>query len=352
MLEQFASDNYAGICPEVMAYLEKANSGYAPAYGEDDWTQRATDLFREIFEIDCEVFFVFNGTAANSLALGTLCRSYHSIVCHEVAHVETDECGAPELFTHGSKLLLGKGKNGKLTPESITEIVNKRSDLHYPKPKAISLTQSTELGTLYTLEELRKVRTVADRYQLKLHMDGARFSNAVAAMAVSPAELTWHSGVDVLCFGGTKIGMALGEAILFFDRSLAEDFDYHCKQSGQVASKMRYLSAQFLGLLETGAWLKNARHANACAAYLEEQLAQIAELKILFPRHANAVFVEMPLPLIQTLHEQGWQFYTFIGEGGARLMCSWNTTYERIDEFIAAIKQSLVSLRPLTTCES
>ncbi|MEO1592570.1 MAG: low specificity L-threonine aldolase [Cyanobacteria bacterium J06632_22] len=342
MLEQFASDNYSGICPEVMAYLEKANQGYAAAYGEDDWTQRATDLFRDIFEIDCEVFFVFNGTAANSLALGTLCQSYHSIVCHETAHVETDECGAPELFTHGSKLLLGKGENGKLTPTSITQIVTKRSDLHYPKPKAISLTQSTELGTLYSQQELRNIRTVADRYQLKLHMDGARFSNAVAATNLSPAALTWHNGIDVLCFGGTKIGMALGEAILFFDKSLAEDFDYHCKQSGQVASKMRYLSAQFLGLLETGAWLKNARHANACAAYLEEQLSQIPELSLLFPRQANAVFVEMPLALIQVLHDQGWHFYTFIGQGGARLMCSWNTTYERIDAFVAAIKQALV----------
>ena len=203
MLEQFASDNYSGICPEVMAYIEKANCDYAAAYGEDDWTQRAAALFRETFEIDCEVFFVFNGTAANSLALGTLCRSYHSIVCHELAHVETDECGAPELFTHGSKLLLGKGEQGKLTPDAIAQIVTKRSDLHYPKPQAISLTQSTELGTLYSLQELRDIRTVADRYQLKLHMDGARFSNAVAAMDVSPAELTWHNGIDVLCFGGT-----------------------------------------------------------------------------------------------------------------------------------------------------
>ncbi|MEO1621144.1 MAG: low specificity L-threonine aldolase [Cyanobacteria bacterium J06632_3] len=345
MLEQFASDNYSGICPEVMAYLEKANQGFARAYGEDDWTQRASDLFRDIFEIDCEVFFVFNGTAANSLALGTLCRSYHSIVCHETAHVETDECGAPELFTHGSKLLLGKGPQGKLDPADIANVVTKRSDLHYPKPKAISLTQPTELGTLYSLEELRKIRTVADRYQLKLHMDGARFSNAVAAMDVSPAELTWHSGIDVLCFGGTKIGMALGEAILFFDRALAEDFDYHCKQSGQVASKMRYLAAQFLGLLETGAWLKNAKQANTCAAYLAEQLSQLPELSLMFPQQANAVFVEMPLPLIEGLRKQGWHFYTFIGEGGVRLMCSWNTTHEQVDEFVDAVKQLLADLQ-------
>lgn len=347
MSEQFASDNYSGICPEVMAYLEKANSGYARAYGEDNWTQQATDLFRELFEIDCEVFFVFNGTAANSLALGTLCQSYHSIVCHEVAHVETDECGAPELFTHGSKLLLGQGEHGKLDPQSIANIVTRRSDLHYPKPKAISLTQATELGTLYSLEDLRKIRTVADRYQLKLHMDGARFSNAIAATNVSPAEMTWHSGIDVLCFGGTKMGMAMGEAILFFNKALAEDFDYHCKQSGQVASKMRYLSAQFLGLLETGAWLKYAAHANDCAAYLEAKLTQISELSLLFPRQANAVFVEMPPALIQALHQQGWHFYTFIGVGGARFMCSWNTTYASIDRLVAAIQQTLLDLKSL-----
>jgi threonine aldolase len=341
MLEQFASDNYSGICPEVMDYLTQANAGYSQAYGEDEWTQRAANRFRELFETDCEVFFVFNGTAANSLALGTLCQSYHSIICHEVAHVETDECGAPELFTHGSKLLLGQGNLGKLTPESIASLVTKRSDLHYPKPKAISITQSTELGTLYSLGDLQGIKAIADRYNLRIHMDGARFANAIAAMEVSPADLTWRSGVDVLCFGGTKNGMALGEAILFFDQGLATDFEYHCKQSGQLASKMRYLSAQFLGLLETGAWLTNATHANRCAEYLETQLCELPEFKLLFPRQANAVFMEMPPALIQTLHDKGWHFYTFIGVGGARFMCSWNTTYERIDQLVRDVKDGL-----------
>lgn len=342
MREQFASDNYSGICPEVMDYLDKANQGYAKAYGEDEWTQRAADLFREIFETDCEVFFVFNGTAANSLALGTLCRSYHSIICHEMAHIETDECGAPELFTHGSKLLLGQGEQGKLTPQSIETLVTQRNDLHYPKPKAVSLTQTTELGTLYSLQELDKIRTVCDRHHLKLHMDGARFANAIATTNVSPADITWRSGVDVLCFGGTKNGMALGEAILFFDKSLAEDFDYHCKQSGQLTSKMRFISAQFVGLLETGAWLKNAAHANECAAYLAGQLADIPELSFISPRQANGVFVEMPLPLIEALHRRGWHFYTFIGAGGARLMCSWNSTFEWIDKFVRDVKTEIV----------
>ncbi|XPM58870.2 MAG: beta-eliminating lyase-related protein [Leptolyngbya sp. IPPAS B-1204] len=213
--EQFASDNYSGICPEALDYMLKANYGSAPAYGDDYWTQRAADQFRELFQTDCEVFFVFNGTAANSLALAALCQSYHSVVCHETAHIETDECGAPEFASNGSKLLLGKGENGKLTPAAIETIVQKRTDIHYPKPKVISLTQATELGTLYTIDELLAIRAIADRYQLRIHMDGARFANAVAAMNVTPAELTWKCGVDVLCFCGTKNGMAVGEAIIF-----------------------------------------------------------------------------------------------------------------------------------------
>lgn len=343
MSEQFASDNYAGICPEVMAYLTQANTGHAAAYGEDDWTARASDRFRQIFEIDCEVFFVFNGTAANSLAMAALCQSYHSIICHEVGHVETDECGAPEFFSNGSKLLTARGEQGKLTPATIEALITKRSDIHYPKSKVISLTQATEVGTVYSLAELQAIRETANRYRLKIHMDGARFANAIATLGVSPADMTWRSGVDVLCFGGTKNGTALGEAILFFDRSLAEDFAYRCKQAGQLASKMRYISAQLLGLLETDTWLHNARHANRCAAYLEEKIAQFPSLPILFPRQANAVFIKMPPPIIQQLHDRGWHFYTFIGADGARLMCSWNTTFERIDQFIADVKAVLAA---------
>lgn len=187
-LEQFASDNYAGICPEAMNYMIQANQGSAPAYGNDEWTQKATDYFRELFEIDCEVFFTFNGTAANSLSLAALCQSYHSVICHETAHIETDECGAPEFASNGSKLLLAKGENGKLTPQEIESVITKRVDIHYPKPKVISITQATELGTLYSIEELLDIKKVAQKYQLKIHMDGARFANAVAAMNKSPAS--------------------------------------------------------------------------------------------------------------------------------------------------------------------
>jgi threonine aldolase len=341
-LEQFASDNYSGICPEALEYMIKANQGGSPAYGNDIWTQKAADGFRELFEIDCEVFFVFNGTAANSLSLAALCQSYHSVICHETAHIETDECGAPEFASNGSKLLLARGANGKLTSEAIEDIVNKRGDIHYPKPKVISLTQATELGTLYSLDEMLAIKSVAQKYNLKIHMDGARFANAVVAMNKSPAEISWKTGVDVLCFCGTKNGMAVGEAIIFFKKELAEDFAYRCKQAGQLASKMRFISAPWLGLLETGAWLKNARHANQCAEYLENQLLQIEGVEILFPRQANGLFVKLPERVITYLQEKNWLFYTFIGVGGVRFMCSWSTTQERIDELIGDIKQALL----------
>ncbi|KPB38089.1 Threonine aldolase [Pseudomonas savastanoi pv. phaseolicola] len=259
--QQFASDNYSGICPEAWAAMEQANKGHQRAYGDDQWTARASDDFRRLFETDCEVFFAFNGTAANSLALSSLCQSYHSVICSETAHVETDECGAPEFFSNGSKLLTARSAGGKLTPESIREVALKRQDIHYPKPRVVTLTQATEVGGVYQPEELKAISATCKELGLHLHMDGARFSNACAFLEASPAELTWKSGVDVLCFGGTKNGMAVGEAILFFNHDLAEDFDYRCKQAGQLASKMRFLSAPWVGLLENDAWLKHARHA-------------------------------------------------------------------------------------------
>lgn len=240
---QFASDNNAGICPAALHALLEANSGHAPAYGDDDWTRRASDRMRALFETDCDVYFVFNGTAANSLALAALCQSYHSVICHELAHVETDECGGPEFFSNGSKLLLGRGPQGKLTPEAIEALVTQRRDIHYPKPKVVSITQATEVGTVYSVGELRALSETAKRHELRLHMDGARFANAVAALGVAPADITWRAGIDVLCFGGTKNGLPVGEAVVFFDRKMAEDFAYRCKQAGQLASKMRFIAA-------------------------------------------------------------------------------------------------------------
>lgn len=342
-VNQLASDNYSGICPEALDALLEANRGDAPAYGNDPWTQRAADGFRDLFETDCEVFFVFNGTAANSLSLATLCQSYHSVICHENAHIETDECGGPEFASNGSKLLLAQGTQGKLDPADVARLITRRSDIHYPKPKVLSVTQATELGTIYTLDELRVLQKLAHQYGLKMHMDGSRFANALVELGLTPAQLSWQSGVDVLCLGGTKNGMAVGEAILFFNRELATDFAWRCKQAGQLASKMRFIAAPWLRLLETGAWLRNARQANAMAAYLEQRLRDIPGLQTLFPRQANSVFLELPLPVIQTLRAKGWQFYTFIGVGGARLMCSWNTPHETVDRFADDLQQALNS---------
>jgi len=339
--QQFASDNNSGICPEAFEYMEKVNTGHELSYGDDRWTAEVCDLFRELFEADCDVYFVFNGTAGNSLALASLCQSYHSIICHRHAHVETDECGAPEFFSHGAKLLVTEGENGKIDPENLEQIVTKRSDIHFPKPKAVSLTQATELGTVYTPEEIRHLKDVCKTHSLKLHMDGARFANAVAALEVAPRELTADCGVDVLVFGGSKNGLGMGEAVIFFDREAGEEFDYRCKQAGQLAAKMRFVAAQWLGILKTNAWLRNAKHANDCAAELEGQIREIPEIEIMLPREANSVFVRMPDPVVHALHDKGWQFYTFIGVGGARLMCSWDTTEHTINAFVNDLKASI-----------
>jgi threonine aldolase len=336
--QQFASDNYAGICPEAWQAMEEANRGHATAYGDDPWTARAADAFRTLFETECEVYFVFNGTAANSLALASLCQSYHGVICCDQAHVETDECGAPEFFSNGSKLLVAQSAEGKLTAESIHELAAKRQDIHYPKPRAVTITQPTETGRVYSLEELGAIAAMCKRHGLFLHMDGARFANACASLGCSPAELTWKSGVDVLCFGGTKNGMAVGEAVLFFDHKLAADFDYRCKQAGQLSSKMRFLSAPWVRMLESGAWLRNARHANECAQRFGAQIAGIPGVRLAQPVEANAVFVSAAEPLLERMRARGWRYYTFIG-GAARFMCSWDTDPARMEAFCRDLKE-------------
>jgi threonine aldolase len=200
----FASDNCAGMCPEASASFSEANCGYAPAYGDDAWTARTCTLLRDLFETDCELFFCFNGTAANSMAIGHLCNSYHSVICHECAHVETDECGGPEFFTNGTKLLLACGDEGKVSPDAVEAIVQKRTDIHYPKPRVLSVTQATELGTVYSIAELATLGELARRHGLRIHMDGARLANAAASLKCDLAQITWKIGVDVLSFGGTR----------------------------------------------------------------------------------------------------------------------------------------------------
>src|SRR6266540_440836 len=338
-IRHFASDNYAGICPEAWAALAEANAGHVTGYGDDAWTQKAADLLRDVFETRCEVFFVFNGTAANSLALASMCQSYHSILCHELAHVETAECGAPEFFSNGSKVLLVSGPNGKIDPAGIERMVNKRTDLHYPKPRAISLTQATELGTVYTPDELKAIWAKAKAFGLRIHMDGARFANAVASLGCAPKEVTWQAGVDALSFGGTKNGTHVGEAVVIFDRELAREFDYRCKQGGQLASKMRFISAPWTGMLKDGAWLRHAKHSNAMAQRLEAGLRALPGVKISYPVESNAVFAELPRPMIDALRRRGWKFYTFIGSLGCRLMCAWDTREEDVAAFAKDIAE-------------
>jgi len=345
LLQQFASDNYAGICPEAWAAMQAANRGHVTSYGDDPWTARASDAFRNLFETDCEVFFVFNGTAANSLALASLCQSYHSVICSDQSHVETDECGAPEFFSNGSKLLVATSADGKLTPASIRELATKRHDIHYPKPRAVTVTQSTETGRVYTLEELGAIAEECRALELSLHMDGARFANACANLDCSPAEMTWKNGVDVLCFGGAKNGMALGEAVLFFDRTLAADFDYRCKQAGQLASKMRFLSAPWVGMLESGAWLRNAEHANRCAQQFALLIDSIPGIKIAQPVEANAVFVLASEEILAALRNRGWNFYTFIG-GAARFMFAWDSDPHRMEALSRDLFECATAAKP------
>lgn len=334
---QFASDNTAGICPEAWEEQARANAGYHTSYGSDAWTQKAADLLRELFETDCEVFFVFNGTAANSLALAACCQSYHSVVCYEHAHICDDECGAPEFFSNGTKLLGTPGVHGKILSASVEEMVSRRSDIHYPKPHVVSLTQSTELGTVYQPSDLQAHREVAGRLGLALHMDGARFANAAAHLGVPPKAITWQAGIDVLCFGGTKLGMSGSEAVIFFNRSMADDFAYRCKQAGQLASKMRFPAAGWVGVLKDGAWVRHASHANRCAALLASGLKAQAGLTPSHPVESNAVFVALPEKTIQTLRAKGWVFYDFIGSGVVRFMCSWQTSEDDVTALVRDI---------------
>jgi threonine aldolase len=330
LTQQFASDNYAGICPEAWQAMQAANQGHVTSYGDDPWTARAADAFRDLFETDCEVYFVFNGTAANSLALASLCQSYHGVICSDQSHVETDECGAPEFFSNGSKILVAPSADGKLTPEAIRELATKRQDIHFPKPRAVTITQSTETGLVYSVDELGAISDECKEHGLSLHMDGARFANACASLGCRPSEITWRNGVDVLCFGGTKNGMAVGEAVLFFDRQLAVDFDYRCKQAGQLASKMRFLSAPWVGMLQSGAWLRNAEHANRCAKYFADKVTNIRGVRLTGPVEANAAFLETTEEVLNGVRARGWKFYTFIG-GAARIMFAWDTDLARVD---------------------
>lgn len=336
----FASDNTAGVCPEALAALQEANAGRVPSYGDDAPTAAAKQQLAAVFETECEVFFVFNGTAANALVLAALCQRHHAILCHALSHVHTDECGAPEFFTGGSKVLPIEAPHAKLRPADLAPALGRGHGVHFPKLRALSLTQSTELGTLYTPEELGALGRFAREQGFAVHVDGARFANAAAAgreRGFSPADLTWRAGVDVLCLGGTKNGLLATEAVIFFNRTLAREFDYRVKQSGQLASKMRFAAAQWNAVVRDGAWLRHAAHANRQAQRLSAGLCALG-FSLVAPTEVNGVFVELPPRVFAALEDRGWHFYRFVGEHGYRLMCSWETQEADVDAFLSDVR--------------
>ena len=334
----FASDNWAGAHPAINERLSKESTRFAAAYGNSELDRSIEARFNEMFERDVAVFFVATGTAANSLALASVARPGGLTFCHSEAHVIEDECGAPDFFS-GMRMVAVEGPAGKMLPENLVERISRypKDAIHHGRAAAITMTQATEVGTIYTLDEIDAIAKIAKDNGLPLHMDGARFAHACATLGCSPSDITWRAGVDVLCFGGTKNGMAVGEAVLFFDPALAQDFDYRCKQAGQLASKMRFLSAPWVGLLESGAWLDNARHGNACATRLASAVVDLPGVELMFPVEANAVFLTAPETVLDGLRARGWRFYTFIG-GGARFMFAWDADPARVEELVADLR--------------
>jgi len=331
--QQFASDNNAGLCPEALETLLAANAeGHTTGYGADTWTERACDGIKALLETDCAVFLVFSGTASNALALAQLCRSFHAVIAHADSHIANDEAGAVGFFSGGATILTAATPQAKLTPAAVEALVTAGRGVHHVKPRALSLTEATEMGTVYTRGELTALTETARRLGLKAHMDGARLANAVAALGCKPADITWRAGVDVLSLGGVKNGLGMGEVVVFFDHALAAEFEWRVKQAGHLNSKMRLMSAPWVGLVESGAWLRNAQHANAMARRLWEGLSRIDGVDLMAPVESNGVFVRIPTPVADRLRAKGWRFYPW-GDG-FRLMCAWDTAVETVDAFV------------------
>lgn len=340
MRKGFTSDNNAGVHPAILQAVAEANTGHAAGYGDDPWTAEATGLFRTHFGEDTEVFFVFNGTGANVVGLSSVVSSYHSVICADTAHIHTDECGAPEKFT-GCKLLGVPTPDGKLTPERIRPLLHGFGFEHHAQPRVISISQVTEVGTLYRPEEISALARLAHDHGMILHMDGARISNAAAALDLPFRTFTRDCGVDVLSFGGTKNGMLSGEAVLFFHPALAENTKYIRKQSMQLFSKMRFISAQFLAFFREELWKKNALHANLMARILENELRTIPAIRITRKVEANGIFAIVPREIIEPLREK-YFFYIWDEQGPeVRWMTSFDTTEEEIHDFARLIRQLL-----------
>lgn len=336
----FASDNYSGIHPVILKAISDANSEHATSYGDDDITKQAVQKIKEVFGESAESFFVFNGTAANVLSLKALTQPHNAVICVDTAHINVDECGAPERFT-GCKLLTVPSLDGKLHVEDIKMFLHAFGFQHHSQPRVISISQATEMGTVYTPDEIRTIADFAHQNNMLLHIDGARLANAAAALNTSLRAITVDAGADVLSFGGTKNGLMLGEAIVFFRPELARDFMYIRKQGMQLASKMRFISAQFLAYLNDEQWRKTASHANAMAKLLAEGIATIPQIKITQKVDANGVFAIVPKEIIPDLQTE-YFFYMWDEEKSeVRWMASWDTTKEDIENFVKLIKSKI-----------
>ncbi|QIA07783.1 threonine aldolase family protein [Draconibacterium halophilum] len=340
MNKGFASDNNSGVHPAILKAMEAANQGHVVGYGNDPYTAKAIDIFKEKFGAGTEVFFVFNGTGANVLSLSTLTQSYHSIICAETAHIQEDECGAPEKFT-GCKLIPVEPVNGKVTPEAVLPHLKGFDFEHHSQPKVISISQVTEMGTVYSPEEIKTLADLAHKYDMYLHMDGARIANAAIALNMDFKEFTVGCGVDVLSFGGTKNGMMMGEAVLFFNPSLTKQTKYLRKQSMQLYSKMRFVGAQFIAYLGNDLWKETAARSNKMAKLLEAEVAKIPEIKLTQPVSANGVFAIVPKEIIEPLREQFFFYMWDEIQSEVRWMTSFDTTEEEIYSFVKLIRELL-----------
>lgn len=344
MKRGFGSDNHSGISPEILEAIKNANVEHALAYGDDEYCKCTEELFKDLFGSQAKVYFVFNGTGANVLNIDAMCRSHHAVVCAETAHINVDECGAPQRIV-GSKLLTVPTPDGKLTPDLVRTQLHGFGFEHHSQPRAISITQSTELGTLYTLEEIKALADLAHEYDMYLHMDGARLANAIVSLSkqlgreVSFKEMTTDQGVDCLSFGGTKNGLLMGESAVILNPALDVDMKYRRKQMTQLCSKMRFVAAQFEAYITTGLWRRNAEHSNAMAQLLYNGLKDMAGVKVMYPVQANGVFVQMPRGVWHDLLNEYFFYDWDEAENVVRFMCSFDTTEQDIANFIAAIKR-------------
>jgi len=336
-MRSFASDNNSGVHPDVMNAIIEANTNHAIGYGDDSYTEKATMMLKEIFGNEAAPFFVFNGTGANAVALQAVTRSFNSIICAETAHIFVDECGAPARMT-GCAITSVPTLDGKLTPELIRLKLTNFGVCHHSQPKAVYISQVTELGTVYTINEIRAIADLLHEHNMYLHMDGARLANACAYLKCSMKEATVYAGVDILSFGGTKNGMMMGEAVISFRPEITENLQYYRKQSAQLASKMRYLSAQFVPYLKNNLWLENALKANAAASKLYSVLSKYPEIKFTQKPETNQLFFTAPADALTKLKEQ-YYFYMWNEElNEARLVTSWDTTEDDITKFEKSLK--------------